>query len=164
MSFDIITYIEMTSSVLMKMSVLEAHLWRTQGDQPLDLWSPWVCLFRSVIAGGGAEEGSHPSHIMDYNVGHGGEDDDGVVKFETGDLGESSEDDIPSLEKSGLRRKVSMERFSDLPRRQSSYRVAKNLDAVSRKAMMMYKTSEVYSEQIAVRRKRVSHHLQMCVC
>ncbi|XP_050417785.2 uncharacterized protein LOC126831151 [Patella vulgata] len=51
------------------------------------------------------------------------------------------------------RQKKRTERFSNLPKRESTYRVAKNLDAVNRKAMMVYSVSEVYSEQKTRKRK-----------
>ena len=73
-----------------------------------------------------------------------------------GDQAESSGDELPTLEKTTApRRQRSIDRYSNLPRRQTSYRMAKNLDAVSRKAMMMWETSEVFSEQTTTRRKKV---------
>lgn len=81
---------------------------------------------------------------------------DGANKADTGDHAESSGDELPTLEKTAPRRQRSTDRYSNLPRRQTSYRIAKNLDAVSRKAMMMWEMSEVYSEQTSNRRKKVS--------
>ncbi|XP_070197357.1 serine/arginine repetitive matrix protein 2-like isoform X2 [Littorina saxatilis] len=75
-------------------------------------------------------------------------------KSSTGDHAESSGDELPTLEKTAPRRQRSVDRYSNLPRRQTSYRMAKNLDAVSRKAMMMWEMSEVYSEQTSNRRKK----------
>ena len=37
-------------------------------------------------------------------------------------------------------------KFNALPRRKSTYRLAKNLDAVSRKAMLYYESSEMYND------------------
>ena len=73
-----------------------------------------------------------------------------------GDQADSSGDELPTLEKTAPRRQRSTDRYSNLPRRQTSYRIAKNLDAVSRKAMMMWEMSEVYSEQTSNRKKKVS--------
>ncbi|GFR91488.1 MAX gene-associated protein [Elysia marginata] len=39
------------------------------------------------------------------------------------------------------------ERFSNLPQREKTHRSAKNLDAITRKAMMLYETSEIYCEK-----------------
>ena len=44
-------------------------------------------------------------------------------------------------------------KFATLPRRESTYRLAKNLDAVSRKAMLLYESSEMFAEQKVKRRK-----------
>lgn len=76
-------------------------------------------------------------------------------KIDPVDLAESSGDELPTLEKTNSRRQRSLDRYSNLPRRQTSYRIAKNLDAVSRKAMMLYETSEIYWEQSCNRRKKV---------
>ncbi|KAK3597500.1 hypothetical protein CHS0354_041920 [Potamilus streckersoni] len=44
-------------------------------------------------------------------------------------------------------------RFSTLPKRESTYRLAKNLDAISRKAWQVYESSEIYVDQRVKRRK-----------
>lgn len=87
---------------------------------------------------------------------------DGAPKVDAGDHAESSGDELPTLEKTAPRRQRSTDRYSNLPRRQTSYRIAKNLDAVSRKAMMMWEMSEVYSEQTSNRRKKVSRRVGGC--
>lgn len=52
-------------------------------------------------------------------------------------------------------RGVVQKRRETLPRRQSTYRLAKNLDAISRKAMFMYETSEMYcTEQKPAKRSK----------
>lgn len=87
---------------------------------------------------------------------------DGAPKVDAGEPAESSGDELPTLEKTAPRRQRSTDRYSNLPRRQTSYRIAKNLDAVSRKAMMMWEMSEVYSEQTSNRRKKVSRLVGAC--
>ena len=57
-------------------------------------------------------------------------------------------------------------RFADLPKRETTYRLAKNLDAVSRKAMEVYATSEMFQERGRAgkggkRRKSVSTKLAL---
>ena len=47
-------------------------------------------------------------------------------------------------------------RYADLPKRESRYRIAKNLDAVTRKAKQVYESSEMFIEQKVKRRKSVS--------
>ncbi|ESO89434.1 hypothetical protein LOTGIDRAFT_234287 [Lottia gigantea] len=61
------------------------------------------------------------------------------------------DDDPEYKQKMGKKR---TERFSNLPKRESTYRVAKNLDAVNRKAMMVYSVSECYSEQRSNRKRK----------
>lgn len=63
-------------------------------------------------------------------------------------------EDIPYLP-SMRRRPKPGERFSNLPQRERTHRSAKNLDAVTRKAMMLYETSEIYCERVERVRKRV---------
>ncbi|RUS73628.1 hypothetical protein EGW08_018617, partial [Elysia chlorotica] len=55
-------------------------------------------------------------------------------------------DSIPFLP-SMKRRPKPTDRFSNLPQRQRTHRSAKNLDAITRKAMMLYETSEIYCEK-----------------
>ncbi|KAK3100101.1 hypothetical protein FSP39_014777 [Pinctada imbricata] len=47
-------------------------------------------------------------------------------------------------------------RYATLPKRETTYRLAKNLDAVSRKAMLVYETSEMYADHKGKTRKRQS--------
>lgn len=56
-------------------------------------------------------------------------------------------DYIPSAQKGNPK-------YNTLPRRQSTYRLAKNLDAVSRKAMLYYESSEMYADQKKARRRK----------
>jgi hypothetical protein len=49
-----------------------------------------------------------------------------------------------------------MKHFRVIPRRKSTYRLAKNLDAVSRKAMLVYEASEKYETQkVRIRKSKV---------
>ncbi|XP_033743004.1 uncharacterized protein LOC117329256 [Pecten maximus] len=52
------------------------------------------------------------------------------------------------------RQKAAQKRFEALPRRQSTYRLAKNLDAVSRKAMLYYESSEMYCTEQSTRKRK----------
>ncbi|KAJ8297923.1 hypothetical protein KUTeg_024454 [Tegillarca granosa] len=45
------------------------------------------------------------------------------------------------------------QKVTNLPKRTPTYRLAKNLDAISRKAMLLYETSEMYTEMKARKRK-----------
>ena len=49
--------------------------------------------------------------------------------------------------------------FADLPKRETKYRLAKNLDAVTRKAKQVYESSEMYMEQRVRRRRSVRSFL-----
>ncbi|XP_035828652.1 uncharacterized protein LOC101848081 [Aplysia californica] len=62
-------------------------------------------------------------------------------------------DDIPYLP-SMKRRPKPGERFSNLPQREKTHRSAKNLDAITRKAMMLYETSEIYCEKVERTKKK----------
>ncbi|BFZ14879.1 hypothetical protein BsWGS_17918 [Bradybaena similaris] len=62
-------------------------------------------------------------------------------------------EDIPYLP-SMRRRPKPGDRFSNLPQREKTHRSAKNLDAVTRKALMLYETSEIYCERVERTRKR----------
>ncbi|KAL8612914.1 hypothetical protein ACOMHN_034991 [Nucella lapillus] len=75
-------------------------------------------------------------------------------KGDGGDQAESSSDELPTLEKTAPRRQRSSDRYSNLPRRQTSNRVAKSMDAVTLKAMKMWTSSEMYSKQTPCRRKK----------
>ncbi|XP_076447063.1 uncharacterized protein LOC143284263 [Babylonia areolata] len=97
----------------------------------------------------------HHHHTVKGGSGSGGDGCDQAL--------ESSGDELPTLEKTAPRRQRSTDRYSNLPRRQTSYRIAKNLDAVSRKAMMMWEMSEVYSEQTTNRRKKVPESISPAV-
>ncbi|XP_059164302.1 uncharacterized protein LOC131947181 isoform X2 [Physella acuta] len=59
-------------------------------------------------------------------------------------------DDIPYLPSMRKRPKPAKvgERFSNLPQREKTHRSAKNVDAITRKAMMLYETSEIYCEKV----------------
>lgn len=62
----------------------------------------------------------------------------------------SNEDEHPRDESCSAikkKRKSSPKFQPTLPVREKTYRLAKNLDAISRKAMMVYETSEMYTEQ-----------------
>ena len=68
--------------------------------------------------------------------------DDDVTKKQT-----------PGIEESKKKTRLPRgDRFGNLPRRESMHRTSKNLDAVTRKAMMLYEMSEIYWE--AGERKR----------
>lgn len=67
-------------------------------------------------------------------------------------------EDIPYLP-SMRRRPKPGDRFSNLPQREKTHRSAKNLDAVTRKALMLYETSEIYCERVERTRKRVSNFI-----
>lgn len=56
-------------------------------------------------------------------------------------------DYVPSVQKGNPK-------YAALPRRESTYRLAKNLDAVSRKALLYYESSEMYADQKKARRRR----------
>ncbi|XP_052278743.1 uncharacterized protein LOC127877138 isoform X2 [Dreissena polymorpha] len=67
-------------------------------------------------------------------------------------LSENEDWEPPSKKK-----KPTVDRYANLPRRETTYRLAKNLDAVSRKAMEVYATSEMYAEQKNFRRRKSDH-------
>ena len=62
----------------------------------------------------------------------------------------------PPKKKKEAPKAAPVNKFADLPRRESRYRIAKNLDAVTRKAKQVYESSEMYVEQKVRRRKSVS--------
>ncbi|XP_013066150.2 uncharacterized protein LOC106054710 isoform X1 [Biomphalaria glabrata] len=61
--------------------------------------------------------------------------------------------DIPYLPSYRKRPKPG-ERFSNLPQRERTHRASKNLDAITRKAMMLYETSEIYCKKVERIRKK----------
>jgi len=66
-------------------------------------------------------------------------------------------------EDKGRKRAKNQKRFEALPKRESTYRLAKNLDAISRKAMLLYETSEMYTEQTTKRKRRkVTKYYHAC--
>ncbi|KAH9519855.1 hypothetical protein Btru_071075 [Bulinus truncatus] len=62
-------------------------------------------------------------------------------------------EDIPYLPSLKKRPKLG-ERFSNLPQRERTHRASKNLDAITRKALMLYETSEIYCEKVERIRKK----------
>ena len=72
------------------------------------------------------------------------------------DLGvQEGNDDIPYLPSMRRRTGLGGQRFSNLPQREKTHRSAKNLDAITRKAMMLYETSEKFNERVERTRKKV---------
>ncbi|GFO45387.1 max gene-associated protein, partial [Plakobranchus ocellatus] len=69
-----------------------------------------------------------------------------VKNKDSNDCYGSDSDNIPHLP-SMKRKPKAGERFSNLPQRQKTHRSAKNLDAITRKALMLYETSEIYCEK-----------------
>lgn len=72
-------------------------------------------------------------------------------------------DDIPFLPSMKQRPRVG-ERFSNLPRREKTHRTAKNLDAVTRKALMLYETSEIFCEKVEKSKKKVKLLKDLFLC
>ncbi|WAQ98978.1 MGAP-like protein [Mya arenaria] len=66
---------------------------------------------------------------------------------EVGGAGPHEATDFENWEPPSKKKKYVRQRYADLPRRETTYRLAKNLDAVSRKAMEVYATSEMFQER-----------------
>lgn len=71
-------------------------------------------------------------------------------KFEN----QKAKEDKPAVSKTWSRHPKG-DKYSNLPKRESRHRMSKNLDAITRKALMVYETSEVYCEQSGRSRKKV---------
>ncbi|XP_071086934.1 uncharacterized protein [Haliotis cracherodii] len=70
-------------------------------------------------------------------------------KFEN----QKAKEDKPAVSKTWSRHPKG-DKYSNLPKRESRHRMSKNLDAITRKALMVYETSEVYCEQSGRSRKK----------
>ncbi|XP_046571602.1 uncharacterized protein LOC124279626 isoform X2 [Haliotis rubra] len=66
---------------------------------------------------------------------------------------QKAKEDKPAVSKTWSRHPKG-DKYSNLPKRESRHRMSKNLDAITRKALMVYETSEVYCEQSGRSRKK----------
>ena len=70
--------------------------------------------------------------------------------------GDNSDWEPPTKRTRDSSKPTAANRYAGLPKRETKYRVAKNLDAVTRKAKQVYESSEMYVEQKVRRRRSVS--------
>ncbi|XP_067663711.1 uncharacterized protein [Haliotis asinina] len=66
---------------------------------------------------------------------------------------QKAKEDKPAVSKTWSRHPKG-DKYSNLPKRESRHRMSKTLDAITRKALMVYETSEVYCEQSGRSRKK----------